>query len=190
MPWLRVDSQSLSLSFASGVVAWPRSTLLVVKITYQRVARLDSKRWLRLHFRCNKLYNWFLRISVFVLRRRELSSRRRKFLTRGVEEANQPDPHTPPAYALWRMQPPPQPVDILFEGDAMEEDELMAISRRLDELLQTSGDPREALVELVRQHGPERSAEVARIVFGSWRTRIDRVEEILKQVLAEHGASD
>ncbi len=72
----------------------------------------------------------------------------------------------------------------------MEEDELMAISRKLDELLQTSGDPREALVELVRKHGPERSAEVARIVFGSWRTRIDRVEEILKQVLAESGASD
>ena len=35
-----------------------------------------------------------------------------------------------------------------------------------------------------------RPAEVARIVFGSCRTRIDRAEEILKQVLAEHGASD
>ena len=72
----------------------------------------------------------------------------------------------------------------------MEQDDLMAISRRLDELLRTSDDPREALVELVREHGPERTAEEARIVFGSWRTRIDRVEEMLRQVLAEHSASD
>ena len=72
----------------------------------------------------------------------------------------------------------------------MEQDDLMAVSRRLDELLRTSDDPREALVELVREHGPERMAEEARIVFGSWRTRIDRMEEILRQVLAEHSASD
>ena len=71
----------------------------------------------------------------------------------------------------------------------MEQDDL-AITRRLDELLRTSDDPREALVELVREHGPERTAWVARIAFGSWRSRIEGVEEILKQVLAEHGASD
>ncbi len=72
----------------------------------------------------------------------------------------------------------------------MDQDDLMAISRRLDELLRTSDDPRDALVELVREDGPKRTAEVARIVFGSWRTRIDRVEEMLRQVLAEHSASD
>ena len=72
----------------------------------------------------------------------------------------------------------------------MEQDDLMAINRRLDWLLRTSDDPREALVELVREHGPERTAQEARIVFGSWRTRIDGVEEMLKHVLAEHGASD
>ena len=72
----------------------------------------------------------------------------------------------------------------------MEQDDLMAVSRRLDELFRTSDDPREALVELVREHGPERMAEEARIVFGSWRTRIDRMEEILRQVLAEHSDSD
>ncbi len=66
----------------------------------------------------------------------------------------------------------------------------MAISHRVDELLRTSDDPREALVELVREHGPERTAAVARIVFGSGRTRIDAVEEVLKHVLAEHDASD
>ncbi len=72
----------------------------------------------------------------------------------------------------------------------MDQDDLMAISRRLDELLRTSDDPRDALVELVREHGPERTAEEARIVFGSWRTRIDWVEEMLREVLAEHSASD
>ena len=66
----------------------------------------------------------------------------------------------------------------------------MAISRKVEELLRTSDDPRVALVELVREHGPERTAEVARIVFGSGRTRIDAVEEVLKHVLAEHAASD
>lgn len=72
----------------------------------------------------------------------------------------------------------------------MDQDDLMAISRRLDELLRTSDDPRDALVELVREGGPKRIAEEARIVFGSWRTRIDSVEEMLRQVLAEHSASD
>lgn len=72
----------------------------------------------------------------------------------------------------------------------MEQDDLMAVSRRLDELLRSSDDPGEALVELVREHGPERTAEEARIVFGSWRTRIDRVEEMLRQGLAKHSASE
>ncbi len=67
----------------------------------------------------------------------------------------------------------------------MEQHEL-AISHRVEELLRTSNDPREVLVELVREHGPERTAEVARIVFGSGRTRIDAVEEVLKHILAEH----
>ena len=71
----------------------------------------------------------------------------------------------------------------------MEQHEL-AIIHRVDELLRTSDDPREALVELVREHGPERTAQVARIVFGSGRTRIDAVEEVLKHVLAEYDASD
>ncbi len=68
----------------------------------------------------------------------------------------------------------------------MPEDDVMAISRRLDELIRSAGDPRQALVELVRKHGSERSAQDARVVFGSWRSRIDAVEETLRVVLAEH----
>ncbi len=69
----------------------------------------------------------------------------------------------------------------------MAEDDVMAISRRLDELIRSTEDPREALVEFVREYGPERTAQDARIVFGSWRTRIDLVQETLRVVLAEHG---
>ena len=58
----------------------------------------------------------------------------------------------------------------------MDQDDLMAVSRRLD--------------ELVREYGAKRTAEEARIVFGSWRTGIDRMEEIRRQVLAEHSVSD
>lgn len=71
----------------------------------------------------------------------------------------------------------------------MSQDDLMAISRRLDALIPTSDDPHQALADLVREHGAERTAREARIVFGSWRTRIDLVETTLKEVLAEHGHS-
>lgn len=72
----------------------------------------------------------------------------------------------------------------------MEQDDLMALSRKLDELLRTEEDPREALLELVREHRPKRTMEEARIVFGSSRTRIDTVEEMPRQVLAEYCASE
>ncbi len=63
----------------------------------------------------------------------------------------------------------------------------LALSRRLDEIIARSDDPREALVELVREYGTERTAREARVVFGSWRSRIDQVEETLRRVLAEEG---
>jgi hypothetical protein len=69
----------------------------------------------------------------------------------------------------------------------MEQDDLMAINRRLDELICSSEDPREALADLVRAHGPKKTAEEARIGFGSWRSRIDLVEDTLREVLSEHG---
>ena len=68
------------------------------------------------------------------------------------------------------------------------EDDLMALSRRLDELIRASDDPREALRHLLREHGRERTAQEARIVFASWRSRIDLVEDTLRQVLAEQGS--
>ena len=70
----------------------------------------------------------------------------------------------------------------------MEQDNLMAISRRLDYLIGgTADDPRGALADLVREHGPETTAEEARIVFGSWRSRIDLVEGALREIVAGHG---
>ena len=72
----------------------------------------------------------------------------------------------------------------------MEQDDLMAIVNRLDQLIPTSEEPREALAELVREHGSEKTLRAARIAFGSWRTRIDWVDETLHRVLAEHSASD
>ena len=66
----------------------------------------------------------------------------------------------------------------------MPQDDLMALSRQLEEIIRATGDPRAALAELVREHGPERTAEEARIVFGSLRSRIDLVEEMLKEILA------
>jgi hypothetical protein len=76
---------------------------------------------------------------------------------------------------------------ISMEVVEMQQGDLMAISRKLDDLIRRSDDPREALRDLVRVHGPERTAEEARIVFGSWRSRIDLVAETLKEVLAEQG---
>ncbi|OGO52937.1 MAG: hypothetical protein A2148_06755 [Chloroflexi bacterium RBG_16_68_14] len=70
----------------------------------------------------------------------------------------------------------------------MAQDELIALSRRLDELIRSSDDPGEALADLVREYGAQRTAEEARIVFGSWRSRIDLVEDTLRQVLAEQNS--
>ena len=70
----------------------------------------------------------------------------------------------------------------------MAQDELTALTRRLDELIRSSDDPREALADLVREYGAQRTAEEARIVFGSWRSRIDLVEDTLRQSLAEQGS--
>ena len=67
----------------------------------------------------------------------------------------------------------------------MVEDEPMAISAKLDELIaRTREDPREALAALVRRYGVARTAVEARIAIGSWRTRIDLVEDALKDILA------
>ena len=69
----------------------------------------------------------------------------------------------------------------------MVEDEPMAISAKLDELIaRTREDPREALAALVRRYGVARTAVEARIAIGSWRTRIDFVEDKLNEVLVEH----
>ena len=68
-----------------------------------------------------------------------------------------------------------------------QEDDLIAISRRLDELIQSSAEPREALAELVRAYGSEQTRRTARIVFASWRSRIDLVEDTLRQIIAEQG---
>lgn len=71
----------------------------------------------------------------------------------------------------------------------MQENGLTAIQERVEALIaSTSENPREVLAQLVREHGPETTAQVARIVFGSWRSRIDEVERVLDDILAQ-GAS-
>lgn len=68
----------------------------------------------------------------------------------------------------------------------MAQDDLLAIERRLSALITSSEEPRAPLIALVQEFGAERTAQEARIVFGSWRSRIDLAEEVLQQVLAEH----
>lgn len=71
----------------------------------------------------------------------------------------------------------------------MQENGLTAIQESVETLIApTSENLRAVLDQLVREHGPERTAQVARIVFGSWRSRIDEVERVLNDILAQ-GAS-
>jgi hypothetical protein len=75
------------------------------------------------------------------------------------------------------------------EAIEMQENGLTAIQESVETLIApTSENLRAVLDQLVREHGPERTAQVARIVFGSWRSRIDEVERVLNDILAQ-GAS-
>ena len=67
-------------------------------------------------------------------------------------------------------------------------DDPMAIERRLGALITSSEEPRGALAALVREFGAARTGQEARIVFASWRSRIDLVEETLEEVLAEQSS--
>ena len=68
-----------------------------------------------------------------------------------------------------------------------DDDDVLALSRQLDEIIRGGDEPREPLAELVRQHGGERVAEESRIVFASWRSRVDLVEEVLRGLLGPQG---
>ena len=93
------------------------------------------------------------------------------------------------ALPFGQYRPRPRRSTIPVEVVDVSQDDLMAIGRRLDDLIPTSADPRDVLADLVREHGPERTAQEARIVFGSWRTRIDLVEGALQEVLAQERGS-
>jgi hypothetical protein len=62
-------------------------------------------------------------------------------------------------------------------------EDMLALTRRLDDLVRSADDPGATLVELLRQYGDQRVAEEAAIVFASWRSRIDLVEEVLRSLL-------
>lgn len=68
----------------------------------------------------------------------------------------------------------------------MSQDDPMAISRRLDELITTTREALPALREIVAEHGLDRTVQDARIVFASWRSRIDHVEATLDEIVAQH----
>src|SRR3990172_4477698 len=71
------------------------------------------------------------------------------------------------ALPFGEYRPRPRRSTIPTEVVDVSQDDLTAISRRLDELIPTAGDPRDVLADLVRDHGPERTAQEARIVFRS-----------------------
>jgi hypothetical protein len=68
---------------------------------------------------------------------------------------------------------------ISWSAAMVQDEDLLALSRRLDELVRSTSDPSGTLAELVRRYGEERVFEEARIVFASWRSRIDLIEELL-----------
>ena len=76
---------------------------------------------------------------------------------------------------------PGRPI-ILLEVVALQQDKL---ANELDELIRGTGDARQVLRRLAQEHGLEETAQVARIVFGSWRSRIDLVEETLNEIVAK-----
>ena len=66
----------------------------------------------------------------------------------------------------------------------------MAIAQALDRTIIDQGsDLRSVLSELVAEHGSETVLRDARIVFGSWRTRIDTVEATLTDILSAQGST-
>ncbi len=76
---------------------------------------------------------------------------------------------------------PGRPI-ILLEVVALVQEKLIS---DLDELIRHTDDPGQVLRRLAQEHGLEETAQVARIVFGSWRSRIDLVEETLNEIVAE-----
>jgi hypothetical protein len=70
----------------------------------------------------------------------------------------------------------------MLEVVALQQDRL---ANELDELIRGTGDARQVLRRLAQEHGLEETAQVARIVFGSWRSQIDLVEETLNEIVAE-----
>ena len=69
-----------------------------------------------------------------------------------------------------------------MEVVALQQDRL---ANELDDLIRCSDDPGQVLRRLAQEHGLEETAQVARIVFGSWRSRIDLVEEMLNEIVSE-----
>ena len=76
---------------------------------------------------------------------------------------------------------PGRPINLL-EVVALVQDKLIS---ELDNLIRGTDDPRQVLRRLAQEHGPEETAQLARIVFGSWRSRIDLVEDTLNEIVAE-----
>ncbi len=74
-----------------------------------------------------------------------------------------------------------------LEAVALQQDKL---TNELDDLIRANVDVRPVLERLVQEHGMETATQVARIVFGSWRSRIDLVEEALNELLADQGRTD
>ena len=69
-----------------------------------------------------------------------------------------------------------------MEVVALAQDKLI---NELDDLIRGTDDPGLVLRRLAQEHGLDETAQLARIVFGSWRSRIDLVEETLIEIMAE-----
>ena len=69
-----------------------------------------------------------------------------------------------------------------MEVVALAQDKLIS---ELDNLIRGTDEPGQVLRHLAQEHGLDETAQVARIVFGSWRSRIDLVEETLNEIVAE-----
>lgn len=69
-----------------------------------------------------------------------------------------------------------------MEVVALAQDKLIS---ELDDLIRGTDEPGQVLRRLAQEHGLDETAQVARIVFGSWRSRIDQVEETLNEIVAE-----
>ena len=67
----------------------------------------------------------------------------------------------------------------------MPPDDVLELTNRLNDLIRSATDPREALARIIDQFGAQRVAEEARIAFASWRSQVDFIEETLNELLAE-----